>query len=84
MAKTRPRIWLRLIVPQMRESSELERLSPIMKYWPFGTWTGPKASCGEETYGSLRNRQPEVLVGAWSVAGACPWQTQTLPSTAPS
>src|SRR4051794_13930558 len=68
----------------MRESSEFERLSPIMKYWPFGTWTGPNASWGEEMYGSFRKRQPDVLAGAWSVAGAWFLQTQTLPSTAPT
>jgi hypothetical protein len=27
--------------PQKRLSRELSRLSPIMKYWPEGTVTGP-------------------------------------------
>src|SRR5918912_301074 len=54
----RPIIWWRVIGPQMRESSELSRLSPIMKYRSFGTWIGPNLRCVLDTYGSLSVTQP--------------------------
>ena len=49
-------------VPHMRLSSETARLSPIMKYCPDGTVTGPK---GADTaawvrYGSFRTWQPTL------------------------
>ncbi len=49
--KATPIISSRVIEPQLRESSEFARLSPIMKYRFAGISVGPKSSCGLETNG---------------------------------
>ncbi len=53
--KARPMNSFFGIGPMIRESAESPRLSPIMKYSPFGTWTGPKSAV------TVTLRQPRLV-----------------------